>query len=374
MAHPENDSQNGANASTGDVEARQRAAFIQWYSDEKGGSKNAVRAMSSAIGKVTLKNGTALFAITDYSDLDIAIKNSKKLNEYFQNRGGGYQKMNTVFNIPPECQLDDLKSGIKYYLEFLKEKSPDGKQEPTDKTGESFSMDKNIILFGVPGTGKTYSSIQYAVSIIEGKSLDDIKKEDYDEVLNRYRHYKDNGLIAFTTFHQSFGYEEFIEGIRPVLPEEGEDGAEGEIKYELHDGVFKEFCNNAVTPVGNGADIDLGFGKNPTVWKVSLERTGDNPTRTECMENNHIRIGWDEYGETISDSTDYSEYGGNTVLNAFYDRMQIGDIVFSCYSSKTIDAIGVVTGDPEWHDDYSHYKRLRNVKWLAKGLNEVLLT
>jgi 5-methylcytosine-specific restriction protein B len=71
--------------------------------------------------------------------------------------------------------------------------------------------------------------------------------------------------------------------------------------------------------------------------------------------------------------TDYSNDGGSIVLNAFYNRMQIGDIVLSCYSSKTIDAIGVVTGEPEWHDEYQHYKRLRNVKWLAKGINEDII-
>jgi len=229
---------------------------------------------------------------------------------------------------------------------------------------------KNIILYGTPGTGKTYSSVLYAVSIIEEKPLAAIKAEDYDTVFARYLKYKDDGLVAFTTFHQSFGYEEFIEGIRPVVASEEKAEAVREIEYEVHDGVFKAFCDKAGTPIGSGTSVDLGFGKNPTVWKVSLEGTGDNPTRSECMENNHIRIGWDGYGETISDSTDYSSDGGSTVLNAFYNRMQIGDIVFSCYSSKTIDAIGVVTGEPEWHDEYQHYKRLRNVKWLAKGINE----
>lgn len=50
--------------------------------------------------------------------------------------------------------------------------------------------------------------------------------------------------------------------------------------------------------------------------------------------------------------------------------MQIGDIIMSCYSSKTIDAIGVVTGEPEWHDEYQYYKRLRKVEWLVKDINE----
>ena len=229
---------------------------------------------------------------------------------------------------------------------------------------------KNVILYGPPGTGKTYSAIQYAVAIVEEKSIAKVKAEDYGEVFSRYLKYKDDGIIAFTTFHQSFSYEEFIEGIRPVVSPEEKADANKEIEYEIHDGIFKAFCDNAGNPVGEKADADLGIGKNPTVWKVSLEAAGDNPTRTECIENNHIRIGWDEYGENISDATDFGEHGGSNVLNAFYNKMQIGDIVLSCYSSKTIDAIGVVTGEPEWHNEYPNYKRMRNVRWLVKGINE----
>jgi 5-methylcytosine-specific restriction protein B len=232
------------------------------------------------------------------------------------------------------------------------------------------AMAKNTILYGPPGTGKTYSTVIYAVAIIEDKSVSEVGAEDYGEVFGRYLKYKEDGLIAFTTFHQSFGYEEFIEGIRPVVVSDDNADTGGEIEYEVHDGVFKAFCDKAGTPLSSGKDIDLGIGKNPEVWKVSLEGTGDNPTRTECLANNHIRIGWDEYGEIISDETDYSKFGGKKVLNAFYNGMLIGDIVMSCYSNRTVDAIGVIVGDPEWHDDYPVYKRLRKVKWLVKGIEE----
>lgn len=97
--------------------------------------------------------------------------------------------------------------------------------------------------------------------------------------------------------------------------------------------------------------------------------TGDNPVRKECMENDHIRIGWDWWGEQLENVSE-DKYEGRIVLNAFYDKMQIGDIVFSCYSSRTIDAIGVVTGDVEWHNEYEDYKRVRNVRWLIKNINE----
>lgn len=253
---------------------------------------------------------------------------------------------------------------------------PDSSGGDSNTSGGDDNIDKklitakNTILYGPPGTGKTYSAIQYAVAIVEEKPIAKVKAEDYEEVFSRFLEYKDNGIIAFTTFHQSFSYEEFIEGIRPVVSPEEKADASNEIEYEIHDGIFKAFCDNAGKPVGGKADADLGIGKNPTVWKVSLEAAGDNLTRTECMENNHIRIGWDEYGENISDATDFGEHGGSNVLSAFYNRMQIGDIVLSCYSSKTIDAIGVITGEPEWHDEYPQYKRVRNVKWLVKGINE----
>ena len=236
-------------------------------------------------------------------------------------------------------------------------------------TANSTSFAKNIILCGTPGTGKTYSTVLYAVSIIDEKPFDAIKAEDYSTVFARYMKYKEDGLVAFTTFHQSFGYEEFIEGIRPVVSAEENAETGRDIEYEVHDGIFKSFCDKAGTPISGGTSVDLGFGKNPSVWKVSLEGTGDNPTRTECLKNNHIRIGYDSYGETPPDIYEKGDNGRN-ILNAFYYKMQIGDIVFSCYSNKTIDAIGVITGEPEWHDEYEHYKRLRNVKWLVKDINE----
>lgn len=244
-----------------------------------------------------------------------------------------------------------------------------------DKGDEGNNMSKNTILYGPPGTGKTYKTVCYAVAVVENKPVEVVlgkakSQEGYDEVLLRYNTYKEEGLIDFVTFHQSYGYEEFIEGIKPVV--ESEDGEQGDIRYSVEDGVFKSFCNRASTPIIKKSEIDIGLNKTPTIWKVSLWKTGDNPTRTECLENGHIRIGWDDYGPDITDDTDFSEIGGRNVLNSFINKMKIGDIVFSCYSSTTIDAIGVVTGEYEWceekYDD--GLNRMRKVNWIVKGINE----
>jgi len=232
---------------------------------------------------------------------------------------------------------------------------------------EKAIFDNNTILYGPPGTGKTYNTVNYAVAIIEGKSLEEVKHEDYDVVKERYEQYKDAGQIAFTTFHQSYGYEEFIEGIKPNINDENEDGLE----YTIEPGIFKSFCEKAQAALSMD-DIEYGLNKSPVVWKVSLESTGDNPTRRECLESNHIRIGWDSYGKDIVDDQDFDN-GGKRELNAFINKMRVGDIVLSCYSAWTVDAIGVVTGEYEWHEEYDRYKRVRSVRWLVKGIDEDIM-
>ena len=238
-----------------------------------------------------------------------------------------------------------------------------------DKRDKEIPHENNIILYGPPGTGKTYSTVLYAVSIIEESSVETLKEEVYGDVFERYLEYKEDGLIEFVTFHQSFSYEEFIEGIRPIVTSEDDSDTGNEIEYEISDGLFKRFANRAEAPIDYGMNADLGIHKNPTIWKVSLNASGANEIRTESMENNHIRIGWDDYGEDVSDSTDFSRIGGKSALYAFYNEMKIGDIVLSAYSNEVIDAIGVVTGEPEWHDEYPTYKRQRAVHWLAKDLS-----
>ena len=97
---------------------------------------------------------------------------------------------------------------------------------------------KNMILYGPPGTGKTYNTAIYAVAICDEEPVEALKEQDYSAVLQRYNQLKAEGRIAFTTFHQSYGYEEFVEGIKP-------ETKDGNVTYSVQDGVFKKFCDEA---------------------------------------------------------------------------------------------------------------------------------
>ena len=229
----------------------------------------------------------------------------------------------------------------------------------------------NQILYGPPGTGKTYNSVLKAMSIIDNTEYKDVSEEQYSALKTRFDELKQAGQIEFVTFHQSYSYEEFVEGIKPYIPEWGTTD-NTEVRYIGENGIFKRICKKAESPIIKSNDNNLELNDNPKIWKVSLMKTGENDIRKDCMENNRIRIGFDKYGETINDETIFDD-GGSRVLSAFIDKMEIGDIVLSCYSEKTIDAIGVVTSEYKWNNDFPQYKRYREVKWLAKGLNHNIL-
>ena len=221
---------------------------------------------------------------------------------------------------------------------------------------------KNIVLYGAPGTGKTYDVPELAVRLCDPAFM--VAEPSREKIVSRYNQLKTEKRIAFTTFHQSLDYEDWIEGLRPVVNENSQ------VTYEIESGIFKKLCEEAERPVVK--DKQVGISDNAVIWKVSLAGTGDNPVRSDCMKNSYIRIGWDGYGPVISDETDWSVYNGEgkQILDAYINKMKIGDIVMSCYSSQTIDAIGVVVGDYEFEDSLPNYKRVRRVNWLVKNINE----
>lgn len=99
----------------------------------------------------------------------------------------------------------------------------------------------NQILYGPPGTGKTYKTARIAVEICNGAAPD-----DRDLIMEEYNRLVSDKRIAFTTFHQSIGYEEFVEGLRPVVTDdsEGEQSTSG-FSLKPEPGMFYEMCVQA---------------------------------------------------------------------------------------------------------------------------------
>ena len=258
------------------------------------------------------------------------------------------------------CMKDYMKEELKNKM--TTETNNSSKGTWYDDVVRIWERRKNIVLYGAPGTGKTYDVPELAVRLCDPAFM--AAEPSREEIVSRYNQLKTEKRIAFTTFHQSLDYEDWIEGLRPVV------NKNSQVTYKIVSGIFKELCEEAERPVDKDKQVDIS--DNAVIWKVSLQGTGDNDVRRECMENNHIRIGWDDYGPVISDETDWSVYNGEgkQILDAYINKMKIGDIVMSCYSSQTIDAIGVVVGDYEFEDKFPNYKRVRRVNWLVKNINE----
>ena len=219
----------------------------------------------------------------------------------------------------------------------------------------------NIVFTGAPGTGKTYLARQIAIFKVLGKT--DIETlSDTEKAIIKER-------VGFVQFHPSYDYTDFVEGLRPISDDNGNVG------FERKDGVFKEFCKRAIIKGNKDIVFSELLNNNPTVWKVSLEGSGDNPTRTDCMNNGYIRIGWPGYGD-VEDFSEMDNFatGGSAILKAFQNTMKIGDIVLSCYSNTEIDAIGIISGEYEYKEDGGNYPRYRKVKWLIKGMRENILS
>lgn len=282
-------------------------------------------------------------------------------------------------NVPPYKQymkiVNDIKDKMntrkiheKSFLELSSNANnkKDGGSNDEELSWNQFYVElwrkrQNLVLQGAPGTGKTYHVPELVVRLCSPEF--DADNATREELMTEYNRLKSEKRVMFTTFHQSMDYEDWLEGLRPVVDN-------NQVTYDIEAGIFKRLCDEADKPFSTKKGIEIS--DDATVWKVSLCGTGDNPVRKDCMENGYIRIGWDDYGENISDQTDWSILNGEgrNILNAFMNTMKIGDIVMSCYSSRTVDAIGIVTGDYEWHNEFDGYKRLRRVKWLVKDVNE----
>jgi 5-methylcytosine-specific restriction endonuclease McrBC GTP-binding regulatory subunit McrB len=177
----------------------------------------------------------------------------------------------------------------------------------------------NQILYGPPGTGKTYSTIDLAAKIIgfdTGSHAENLKA--FNERLGKN--------IEFVTFHQSFAYEDFIEGIKPLTSETKERGKQ--VTYEIQDGVFKKLATRA-----RKASLSLKTQES----QVKFERAFDNlKNELAASENDEIEIPMKRVSYHITGiSSDYIKFrksSGGTGHDLKVDvlrKMYTGDLQYA---------------------------------------------
>lgn len=175
-------------------------------------------------------------------------------------KSASYWEKTKLINDFTASQPDWWPKNYRYFDEyiFFNDPSNGASGEPDGNKQVVQQMEKpivaktdiklNTILYGPPGTGKTYNTTAYAVAICEDRTFSDLQEEmatDEEAVNQRFKALKEEGRIAFVTFHQSYGYEDFVEGIRPVLPCDEGLSDDGDIQYDVIDGIFKEMSDRA---------------------------------------------------------------------------------------------------------------------------------
>lgn len=243
-----------------------------------------------------------------------------------------------------------------------------------DKEIDKMNIPLNQILYGPPGTGKTYNTVLKAMSIIDNAEYKDVSEEQYSALKARFDELKQAGQIEFVTFHQSYSYEEFVEGIKPYIPEWGTTD-NTEVRYIGENGIFKEICKNARQIKTDKTSHKIDFSKT-RIFKMSLGANWENETEdiyNYCLTNNVVALGWGDDKDfsgcnTSEEFKNLDSTWGAKAVEIFKNWMRVGDIILISNGNSNIKAIAQITGEYEYHNDREiRYCQFRNVNWLYNG-------
>lgn len=249
----------------------------------------------------------------------------------------------------------------------------------------------NLVLYGPPGTGKTYETTAEAVLLCDGLLPGDETDPDRRKLINqRYLDLKARNRIEFVTFHQSFSYEEFVEGLRPETGSSESEQSSGGFRLQPQDGVFRRICRLA-EQAGRTRAVTKKI-QQEKAFKMSLG-PADNPALAyifeECIAGGYILLG---YGGDVdwsderfsefeaikerwkSEDPTSSGYNPNVVqIYALRANMTEGDLVIVSNGNSRFRAIGQVAGPYEFvKRDGDEYNHRRKVEWLWVGEGEGL--
>lgn len=286
--------------------------------------------------------------------------------------GFGHLLYSEELGIDPKINEESKNTKVSVIIEDVEESS--------DTNGA-----RNILLYGPPGTGKTYKSMELAVKYADPTwyrdniESNDITKIDYFYLQEKYNELLKLNRISFVTFHQSYSYEDFVEGIR------ADTNDEGTIKYEIHSGIFKTIATMANESNYNfTSSINVNSLDDRKVWKMSLGDTqGDDAViYDECINNNYILLGYGDHlnfteAKNLKDIQNIFELDGKSqkrleknlfpvhVMSRFKFEMKPKDLVIITDGNRKFRAIGEITSDYFYLDnnERTNYQQARKVIW-----------
>lgn len=276
---------------------------------------------------------------------------------------------------------------------FLVEQTSASTRTTNILSAKSMSIPLNRIYYGPPGTGKTHHTINAAVEICDpefyaaNSGNRELIKAKYEALrMKDWKNVQGAGRIGFCTFHQSFGYEDFVEGIKPMKPAEGDSY----LKYEVRPGILKQMVQRAefyasgeAAKVKSQVSLSQDEVGKAEFFKMSLGDTANSEEQMIydfCIENNVVAIGFlgqhDLTGMTEQQIRALPLAAGqtrydHTAMSIFTHYLKPGSYVVVTFGNFVVRAIGRVAGeyyyDPKSEIGYPHF---RKVEWLV--INEAI--
>ncbi|MDZ4392973.1 AAA family ATPase [Cypionkella sp.] len=254
----------------------------------------------------------------------------------------------------------------------------------SDVRNAAMTTPTNLILYGPPGTGKTFATAYEAVRICLGDAVAVPLRVDRVGLMTLYRKLVSEGRIEFVTFHQSFSYEDFVEGLRPTTDKAKDDNLEsdtpatGGFSLRPHAGVFKQISERARLDTGTVAEIRLDRNRN--IFKLSLIGSDWRARLAKSLEDSRMlwgfggKVDWSiaeyEQFEAVkarwcSDHPDangrYADISGTW---SFRSGVEIGDYVVLTVGKNQIVAVGRVSGAYEFLAEEDEFPHARRVEWI----------